>query len=63
MGSGGFHLYLDKLMKLHRDRKILQQPRLHHIRVSHGDWCPLLRGIGERKRDPEVNYIATEGRD
>jgi hypothetical protein len=53
--------YLGKVMELHQKQKAVQQAGLHHIRVSHDDWCALLRGTGECNCNPDVEYTAIEG--
>jgi hypothetical protein len=55
-------LYLQRIVKLHEDRPILRQAGVHHVQVLHDDWCAMLRGVGECNCNPEVRYVATEGR-
>jgi hypothetical protein len=54
--------YLEKVEQLRDIHPVLQQPGLHHINVAHDDWCNLLRGKGECNCNPNVTYVATEGR-
>ncbi len=54
--------YLDKILKLQRERPILQTAGVHHIEVRHDSWCALLQGTGKCNCHPEVSYLATEGR-
>ena len=54
--------YMDGILRLYRERPVLHEPGLHHIVVRHDDWCALLRGVGECNCDPDVEYVATKGR-
>lgn len=54
--------YLEKILLIARQHKILREPGVHHIQVAHDDWCALLRGTGDCNCNPDVQYISTEGR-
>jgi hypothetical protein len=54
--------YLKKVLALTQDRPILQTPGVHHVKVLHDEWCSILKGGQKCDCNPEVEYIATEGR-
>jgi hypothetical protein len=54
--------YVPKVLELLDAHKVLREPGFHHIRIAHDDWCDLRTGRGPCNCDPDVTYIASEGR-